>query len=192
MLFYFLETLLSGASPHSVSHFLSSLVWKGHITVLIVQLATWPHLDARKAGNHSDFSGWDTTFWRLFYTVKGKCLFLLHPTFQKTTLSVPAGDTIEDLCTCLSVWCGCGADVHASCFLLPLVRYRLFSDPIENIISHPWCFLSPFLIFFPLSHLSQLGLLCIFLIYRYYFLNPSMRTGAISVLFLAVFLVLDT
>lgn len=62
VLFYFLETLLSGASPHSVSHFLSSLVWKGHITVLIVQLATWPHLDARKAGNHSDFSGWDTTF----------------------------------------------------------------------------------------------------------------------------------
>lgn len=89
VLFYFLEPLLSGVSPRSLSRFLFSLLWKRHITVLIVQLAKWPHLDARKAGNRSDFSGWDTTFWRLLYTVKGKCLFLLHPMFQKTTLFQP-------------------------------------------------------------------------------------------------------
>lgn len=62
VLFYFLEPhhLVSPASGREMeggqcTHLLSSLVWKRHITGAHRPLATWPHLDTRKAGNYSDY-----------------------------------------------------------------------------------------------------------------------------------------
>lgn len=110
----------------------------------------------------------------IFLYYKGNVFISIAPCVSRED-SLLASDTTEDLCPGLSIWCECGADVHVSCFLLPLGGCHLLSDPSENSTSHPWCSLSRFLIFFFFSFITLLTTwpVTYFPYLSVYSLNPS-------------------